>query len=246
MPSSLRLSLAFIAGLTCAQTQAAAPIRFSVADTWGPPFAELRDDLIVAGIVLDLVEAIGQVTQRQIVPLVLPRKRIDGAVKSGQVDLRCYTHPGWVNDPDAYYWSSGLFEIPDVIFAQRDIAQPKSLQQIPHGSVIGTVLGYKYEKLETSFVTRSLKREDASDQEKVMAKVAAGRHSYGISSLHALEWALRNSPSLPIAPWRLKVSDTKFQCGVPINARIPAPELLDAIERLKQDGTISRILSRYR
>ncbi len=48
--------------------------------------------------------------------VVLPRKRIDAAALQGEIDLRCYISPGFVDNPDHYVWSPGLFEISDVLF----------------------------------------------------------------------------------------------------------------------------------
>ena len=51
-------------------------LRFSASTSWGMPYAEVRDERLVGGIVFDLTQAIGAALHMPVRYVVLPRKRV--------------------------------------------------------------------------------------------------------------------------------------------------------------------------
>lgn len=210
------------------------------------PYAKFEADRLTGGILFDLAQAIEKQMSIPVTFVVLPRKRIDGAVIAGEVDIRCYTNPQWTTVPDQHVWSKSLFDIVEVIFGGAGISEAANLGALPRGAAISTVLGYEYKQLDSLFASGSLKRDDAIDQEKVMLKLTAGRTPYGISEALALQWYMRTTPGHRLSNWRLPLSKNDFQCGVPKQGRVPAARILAALEELKRTGKVEDILRNYR
>ncbi len=241
------LFLALVVGLSLAQPPLAAQtLRYSAVSSWNMPYGRFDGEQLVEGIMYDLAMAIEKQVQIPVTFVVLPRKRVDGAALSGDIDLRCYMTPQWTEMPDQYVWSGKLFEVTDVIFGSESMASPVKVDAIPSGSIVSTVLGYGYPALDAYFASGQLKREDVVDQEKVNLKMTAGRTPYAVSETMALNWYQRLTPKHRHSDWRLVISRHDFQCGIPKKGNIAAARILKAFEAMKKSGQMEDILRKYR
>lgn len=221
-------------------------LRATVSTAWNMPYGNVENDRLVGGIFFDVFNAVAQKSKMVVMPVVLPRKRIEGAVVNGEVDLRCYFNPKWTPNPDSYEWSKPLFSIQDVLFAHESTPELRSLQDIPRGTPVSTTLGYVYPSLDAAFSRGDLVRDDSVDEEKVLLKMTASRTPLGLINSHALGWYRKNVPGHKLAPWQLVVYTTDVYCAVPKNAAIPAARTLAVIEDLRKSGRIDAILRSYR
>lgn len=221
-------------------------LRVSVSTAWNLPIAQVEDDRLRSGILMDLYQAIGQKTGLPIAPVVLPRKRIDGAVARGAIDLRCHIHPKWMDSPDNYAWSKPLFTLRDVLFAHEGTPALESIAHIPAGTPISTTLGYAYPKLDALFADGRLRRDDAVEEEKVLLKMTADRTPYGLVNSLALDWYRKKVPDHKLAPWVLEIDSQPIHCAAPKNAAVAPARTLAVIEELRKSGRIDAILRAYR
>ena len=243
----VKVIAALTVGLTSAMCMAGEePLRFAASSAWAMPYGKFEADRLTGGILYDLARALEKPLNLPVSIVVLPRKRIDGAVLAGDVDLRCYSNPQWTAVPGEHVWSKTIFELSDVIFGNASVADPKNLQGLMQGVGVSTVLGYDYQSLNPLFTSGALKRDDAVDQEKVLLKLSMGRTPYGVSDGLALQWYIKNTPKHSLAAWRVTLSRNDFQCGVPKKGRIPAARILAALDELKKSGKIDEILRNYR
>lgn len=242
-----RFAMALTISIVCCPgVHSAEPLRFAASSAWAMPYARYEADHLTGGIVFDLAQALEKQLSIPITFVVLPRKRMDGAVLAGEIDLRCNTNPLWTAIPDQHIWSKSLFDIFDVIFGGSNVPEPANLNGLQKGASISTVLGYEYQQLDSLFANGTLKRDDSADQEKVMLKLTVGRTPYGVSEARALQWYMRTTPRHQLSGWHLQLSRNDFQCGVPKQGRIPAARLLNALDELKKNGKIDAILRNYR
>ncbi len=234
------------AALAWQASAAAEPaLRFSVSSSWGMPYGRIDHDKLVQGIFLDISLAAAQKLGHEPVFIVLPRSRIEQAMKAGRADVRCNISPAWVQDPDSLAWSVPLFEQRVVLFGTAGTPAPASVGSLPPGTVIGTVFGFRYPDVDTLFDTQALRRDDAPDQDKVFPKVNLGRSPYGISDHLALAWYKQGHPSQTLAPWQLVLGRNDVHCAVPKASLPGGAQVLRALERLKKEGRIDAILRRY-
>lgn len=240
------LALAWAAVALCPCAQAQGILRVSVSTSWNMPYAELQGEHLAGGIFSDLYKALAQKMALTLVPVVLPRKRIDGAVANGDIDLRCYFNPQWTPTPEVYEWGKPLFTIQDVLFGHTGKPEPQSVEDIARGTAISTTLGYSYPSLEPLFARGELKRDDSVDEEKVLLKMTVARTPYGVIKSNSLDWYRKTVPQHKLAPWRLVIDSTDVHCAVPKNSAVPAARTLGALEELRRSGRVDAILRAYR
>jgi polar amino acid transport system substrate-binding protein len=222
------------------------PLRFSASTSWSMPYADVREDRLVGGIVFELTQAIGAALHLPVRYVVLPRKRIESAAQAGELDVRCYFNPAWTQNPGQYLFSNPLFDASDVLVGARAGSTPLTeLGQLPKGATVGTVLGFLYPALDKRFHDHSLLREDAVDQEKVLMKLGRSRTPYAVVNTRVLAWFKRQSGSEAIADWTLPLERADFYCGVNKSSPHKPQKVVDAINRLKATGEIDRILQGY-
>ncbi len=88
---------------------APAPLRFSISDSWTMPMVQLDQGQPTQGILYDLMLSLATQVGRPAIFHVLPRARIDTAMERGDVDVRCYVTPAWLNNLSGdYTWSIPL------------------------------------------------------------------------------------------------------------------------------------------
>ena len=220
-------------------------LRFSASTSWGMPYAEVRDDQLVGGIVFDLTQAISAAMQEPVRYVVLPRKRLEAATLAGETDVRCYFNPAWTKYPDQYLFSAALFDVSDVLVGAPGTQAITNVADLPKGTTVGRVLGYVYPNLEHRFNAQSLLREDARDMEKVLKKLGRGRNSYAVVNSRVLAWLRRQSAIGAIAHWSLPLERTYFYCAVRKDAAPKTRAVLETINRLKASGQIDKILQSY-
>ncbi|MES2582754.1 MAG: transporter substrate-binding domain-containing protein [Pseudomonadota bacterium] len=225
--------------------QQAEPLRFSASTSWSMPYADVRDERLVGGIVFDLTQAIGAALQVPVRYVVLPRKRIEAAAQASELDVRCYFNPAWTPNPNHYIFSNPLFDASDVLVGATGQSPITELTQLPQGATVGTVLGFLYPALDRRFQDQTLLRDDALEQEKVLFKLGRGRTPYAVVNTRVLGWYKRQSGSDVISDWSLPLERTDFYCGVLKSSTHKPQKVVDAINRLKSNGQIDKILQNY-
>lgn len=220
-------------------------LRFSAVVSWNMPYGRFEGEQLVEGILYDLAMGLEKQLQMPVTFVALPRKRVDAAALSGDVDLRCYLSPKWTEFPEQYEWSGKLFEVTDVIFGTEGSSAPREVGDIPPDTLISTVLGYGYPALEPFFSSRQLRRDDTVDQEKVNLKMTAGRTPYGVSEAMALNWYQRTTPKHRHSSWRLVIARSDFQCGVPKKGSVAAARIFKALDAMKKANQFEDILRKY-
>lgn len=221
------------------------PLRFSVVSSWAMPYSLIRDGQLVGGINYDISQAIAEQLRLPVQYVVMPRLRVDAAALAGEFDLRCHINPEWVRGPDDYRWSPSLFELADALIGHTTAEPPKSVEQIPTGQTIGTVLGFIYPALEERFANGSLKRDDTLTVDRMLIKLSLKRSQYGVANLRDVAWYVRGTPDHQIAPWRMVLTQADYRCAVPRASAFEAADILAAIDRIKSSGQIERILAKY-
>jgi polar amino acid transport system substrate-binding protein len=223
-----------------------ANLRAAVSSAWTLPIGAIERERLVGGILLELYRDLGSQLKLNVIQVVLPRKRLDAAGLAGDYDVRCYINPKWTETPDIYTWSKALFEVSNILIGAADSADPKSIEALPHGALVSTVLGYSYPALDALFASGRLKREDTVDEEKLLLKMTAKRTPYAVTSNAAVDWYRRTTPGHNLSDWRLILSRTEVHCAIPRNGAVPAAKVIEALEQIKRSGRLDAILRNFR
>ncbi|MEJ6003006.1 substrate-binding periplasmic protein [Paucibacter soli] len=247
--SKLLRLISLVAILLAGPAAAAEPkaLRIAVIPAWGAPYAIFKDGALVAGIDFDLAQAIGEALHLPVQHVLLPRPRVDAAAAAGEIDLRCHLSPEFTRTPEQYLWSGPLLELENVLVGHQTAEPLSSLEQLPRGQTLGTVLGFVYPGVDERVADGRLRREDTIAVERSLQKLSLNRVPYAIAEQREVSWYQRANPGHNIAFWRLPLFKAEFRCAVPKGGRVDgsAEHMLAAIERLRSSGQIERILARY-
>ncbi|UVE18906.1 transporter substrate-binding domain-containing protein [Pseudomonas sp. LS44] len=237
----LLVALLLLTGAAAADER---PLRFSVSESWAMPMMHIENGQATGGILYDLQTRLAQKVGRQANQLVMPRKRVQQMLVRGEIDVRCYVNPTWLQESHhQYIWSVPFMIQRDLLVAPTPtLIRPEQL----HDEVIGTVLGFSYSRLEPLFASGQLQRDDARTQALTLSKLSVGRNHYAVSNELALAWYNRQRPAnQPLYPVE-QLSEDLVACIVRDEPDVPTMALLRALVRMKQDGEFDAILARYR
>jgi len=239
---SFAVSLLFLGSVVSAADR---PLRFSISDSSTMPMVRQEDGRATGGILYDLHLRIAEKLGREADQLVMSRTRIQPLLAEGVVDVSCYMNPAWLAvDHASYRWSVPFMTQSSLLVARRD-TPPTALTSLK-GERIGTVLGFNYPDVDASFRDGTLIRDDARTENQVLAKVAAGRDRYALSTQVALDWFNRNQPAERKLHSIGQLSEFSIHCLVRDEPDVPAREILDVMQRMQQAGEFDAILANYR
>lgn len=232
--------------LWCSCSLAEQPVvRFSVAESWSMPLVRIEGDQPVEGLLYDLMQAMAR--EVGVCPAfhVMARLRLQEAMNSGDIDVRCYVSTQWFNDrPGDFVWSIPLIHQRDVLVGGVGESHPMPPEDLPPQTV-GTVLGYTYSTLQPLLDQGRLQREDSRSQLLVLQKLQAGRYRHAVSNQLSLQWFNQGLPAQQQLPALAVLEEQDLGCMVRNDPAIPTQRLLRALVRMKQSGEIERIVQRY-
>jgi polar amino acid transport system substrate-binding protein len=225
-----------------AAAQPAAPLRFVAATNNTLPIAQFdASERLVGGIAKDLAELIAAGLDRPVnfVPMAGPR--VSAALLAGEADAVCFVLPEWLQGD--FRWTRGLIPDASLVAAHADAPALASLEPLA-GQPVGTVKGYTYPRVQAALGKR-LKRQDAASMADNLRNLAAGRVRYALVEKTALQFFLRGRPDAPVRiAWVVDRFDAR--CAFSPRSGVPFAEVAQVLDRLVSDGSIERVLARYR
>jgi len=235
---SIVLGSVLIAGCVVA---ARADVVFVAPTNHTMPMARFVDGRITEGILKDLGDQIARRLGHKARYLLVPSKRVSAALTAGEADGLCYVLDYWI-DGD-FLWTRAFIPNAAIIAARPDAPRLHSLADLA-GKPVGTVLGYRYPQLDVPLGTRFL-RDDATDMEHNLRKIAIGRVNYAITEDLSLSWFARTNKTISLRR-DLVVANITAKCAFSPKSRHAFRDVERAIDELVADGTLAAILDRYR
>jgi ABC-type amino acid transport substrate-binding protein len=109
---------------------------------------------------------------------------------------------------------------------------------------VGTVLGYSYSMIDAA-LGRAFVREDAPSMELNISKIQHGRMQYAIMGRMTAEYLMRTDPAHKMRI-DFEFDPFKAQCAFSPKSAIPFGDIQHAIGSLLSDGSVDRLMRRYR
>lgn len=221
-------------------------LRIAIDSAWNAPQIVFQHGQPHGGLFIELFEQIARNSDAKIAWVILPRKRLVGAVENNEADLLCHLNPKWLNlsiPPDRW---SGLFITQENVIIQA-AQHPQHEINLEQASFLnlGTVLGYHYPKLAAQIQRGLIRRIDSPSQEVLLKNTQNGKLQHSIANRLNVEEFNRRSPSgqqLRIVQ-TVDIQDTF--CLLAPQPNIPAAQLKAAISQLHSAKQIDAILHRY-
>jgi polar amino acid transport system substrate-binding protein len=205
------------------------------------PLAQFHNNQLSGGILKDLDEAIARRLGRAIVHVSVAGEQVSAALDAGMADGICYVRPFWI---DGHFdWSRPLLPDAEVVASQQGAPPVRSLADL-RDRPVGTVLGYRYPRVEQVLGLR-FQRSDSVTMEENLRKLMAGAVRHTVIGQATLAYQMRINKALKLRQ-DLVFASFKAQCAFSKKAGVPFEELNQAIDGLVEDGSVEAILARYR
>jgi polar amino acid transport system substrate-binding protein len=244
-PSSVLAGLACAMALSWGTThaQAAPTLHVLVDGSTEMPQAQIAGDRVVDGLARDLGLQLGARLDRSVSFRVLPRRRLADTLVAGvQADLLCNFKPDWL--PGELHWSQPFLPDAMLVISTTSAPAPRRMADLA-GQPIGTINGFVYPEFDQALGAR-FRREDAPTLQANLRKLAAGRMGHAIVGRTTLDYVMRrNEYPLALHP-PLLIASFKTQCALSRHSSVKLSELNTAIATLQADGSLQRLLDRYR
>lgn len=219
-----------------------ATLRFAVSDSWAQPYIVRRGAEPVGGLLVALMRAVAAEVGAPAVFVSLPSPRVDAALRDGEVDLHCLTSPAWYG-PEG---PPGRLGPPMVVL--EDVLVTRA----PGGALdldtrpplrIGTVLGYRYDRLQAAFESGRLLREDATSQWRMLEKLRLGRSDAAVCDRRVLEDFNRDRPPAQRLHARQRIARTVTHACLSPRSAWPEAVLLQALAQVVRSGSLRRLMA---
>jgi polar amino acid transport system substrate-binding protein len=214
---------------------------FVAATNHNMPLSRFHDGELVDGILKDLGDSIAMRMGLHARYVSAPAKRVAEIVTSGRADGVCFVLPRWL--PGSFNWSQPLIPDSGVLVSRVDAPPVRVLSDLANKPV-GTVLGYSYSMIQSE-LGRAFVREDAPSMELNISKILHGRMQYAIMGRMNAEYLMHAYPQHKL---RIDFEFDPFmaQCAFSPKSAIPFSDVQHAIDSLVADGSVERMMRRYR
>jgi polar amino acid transport system substrate-binding protein len=240
--------LAFLAVVTSgdAAAEGARPIKMFTSDTNAAPYVMTDGVTFVGGIMKELNDEAAKRAKVRIAYSLQSRRSVDATLLSGDGHLVCNIQPAWTKIADQLVWTEPLFADSDVFWraqaAKADIHAYSDLK----GLSFATYKGYYHDAGLTQQVTDGqTKRIDLYPSENILDVLLAGRADYVVFSKIRGEY-LQKSPKYRTAVLQTGLVDSSYQNYCAISRKAPIDIDIKALNEIARDGTLERILAKYR
>ncbi len=240
--SRRHLLLTALAGAVPARA-AGAPLVVLIDGSIEMPQAQFRDGRAVDGLQYDLGLAIGQRLGRAVRFRLVPRRSVAQILGAGrEADLICNYLPGWL--PGPLRWSRPYLDDADLLVTAARRPAPAQLHDLA-GQRIGTVSGFLYPETETA-LGAGFVRDDAPNLVTNLRKLASGRIDHAIVGRVTFDYLQRRGDvPLDLHP-PLVIARLRTACALSPRSSLTLPQLDTALAALQADGSLARIVGKYR
>lgn len=234
--------------LAPAALAAPAVLRFALGQAWAMPFALIVDGRLQGGILFEMMEQIAANAGAEARITILPAKRVDVALDTGQVDLHCLLTPSWLDKPvTAARWSVPLLALDDVLLAGPDFKGASKIDLATvHGLSVGLVMSYRYPALDAALRGGQLQRDDAPSQQRVLEKLAHGRTDLAVADSLMADWFNQSQPADRRLQRLQTVHSVMTHCLLSARPDMAPARIQAAVRQLVDSGQLKAILARYR
>jgi polar amino acid transport system substrate-binding protein len=238
-----RRTLCVLAVLCCApHAGAAAPDFVMVAPlNQSMPLAQFQKDKLVGGVLKDMGSALAQRLGRHPVFLSLPGEGVSAALAAGKADGVCYVRPHWI-DGD-FNWSASFMSDAETITSRPEAPRIGSLTDL-RDRPVGTVASHRYPRIENVLGIR-FNRVDSLNIDENMRKLLDGTIQHALMGQSTINYYLRGDKAARLRI-DMRISTFDAQCAFSKKSEVPFAEVDKAINAMLKDGTVEKILARYR
>lgn len=238
--------LASLAGIGAAGAQPAT-IRVFTADLSAAPYVTSDGVTFLSGIIKDLNDEAARRAGVRVEYSVLARGSVDSELDSGAGHVTCNIQPAWTSIADKLVWTKPLFNDEDIYWRRIETPALQSVEDLI-GHSFATYQGYTHGDAVTRQVADGqTKRVDLYASQSALDALLRKRADYVIFSRIRGEFLLKD-PKYAGKIEKAGLADSSYSnfCAISRLTPIPAEAYKAALDSVLEDGTLDRILTKYR
>ncbi|HOX17573.1 MAG TPA: transporter substrate-binding domain-containing protein [Spirochaetales bacterium] len=203
---------------------------------------EGKPDRITGGLVVELFDEVARRTGLEFAYSFPPRKRMDLEIAEGRLDIVGMANPAWLAAPESMDWSPEVFGERMVFVSKAEF--PRTIKGLAElgGLRVGMNTGYTYPEFGGAL---PFTRDDAATVPRNIERLSAG----WIDVVYGGEFDVKShlgsdASRYRIHPW--SPASSTYQWAVAKRLGERGALVLRTIEAMVKDGTVARILAKYR
>lgn len=250
MRSAKAWSLGLLISLTafCASAEV---IRLGIGTSSGtsyPPYMVLESDQkTYSGLVYEILNDILAVTGDTVQPVYLPAPRIFSGISNGDIDLDIFSNPEWRRE----FAQDSIYTVPylstrNYLVYRRDY--PGILKDIEDlkGKTLLLTLGFHYTEVDSLVADGTIKRENAPSTAQLLKMLDARHGEIRIVDGAVFYELARKNRLTSLTLGFPTTSPTEVRMRFPKRMASMVTRFNAAIELLRKNGTLKRLLAKYR
>ncbi|NYZ69355.1 transporter substrate-binding domain-containing protein [Endozoicomonas sp. SM1973] len=212
----------------------------------GSPFHEMKDNKLSGGLEYEVGTLIAHEAGLEPHFARLPESRLGYFLETGRIQMLCLYNPAWIESPKRFVWSAKLTDQEEYYIIRDDMPDITSHEQLK-GKHIATQLGYIHsENTMTLFKGGLARRVDTRSTEALYKMLKEGRVDTIIDNTISYNYLRKNkniSSKIHLASLRDMVFP--LSCVLSQKNHQKTKRLLTAINTIKNNGKLSKILMKY-
>lgn len=224
-----------------------ARIRVFTSDLSAPPYVTTDGVTFLSGIIKDLNDEAARRAGVTIDYRVLARGSVDSYLESGEGHVTCNIQPAWTGIADKLVWTEPMFADEDIYWRLVDTPALEKVEDLV-GRSFATYDGYTHaDAVMAQVADGRTKRVNLYASQAIFDALTRKRADYVIFSRIRGEY-MAKTPTYAgkIAPAGLVDSSYRNFCAISRQTPIPAEDYKAALDSVLQDGTMAKILEKYR
>ncbi len=240
------ISLFFTFQFSFAEKSSENAVKFLIVESWPEPYAFFdQERSLTGGALREIIEEISKRMGVRAEYVYFSRNRADAAIEKGSAEVRCYINEAWATKPDLYLFTQPIFLTTNSVIWKKGRTPLTKMSDL-HGKTIGTVSGYIYKTVDDLFKSGKAKRSDLNNEGMNITLLMKDRINYAIVETASFKSSMtkKNDHILKDIEF-FQIDSIPVKCGV-LKKNMGLFKLVDsAIEKMKQDGTIKTIATKY-
>lgn len=219
---------------------------YIVATAEWSPYA-MKTDKEILGISVDILKEVFILTGDTYTIKLLPVERLNKLFDDNKIDINFADSPLW-NDPSNgnYLFTVSYSNVDEYIYFKKDkfidVKTPDDLK----GKKVGIVRGYYYEVFENNFNNNLLIKDESNTNEALFQKLNWGRIDCAFFDTVLFDYLIKTEKA-NVDDFKRGVVLTNSPLGfkIRIEKKNSVEKFNKAIEKLKRDGVVDRIIKKY-
>ncbi len=222
-------------------------LKISYSRSSSEPYVLIDKRELTGGVLKELMDAISQQSGLSM-EYVLTAKRNQGkAMQEGKIDGVCLINPSDEASSDDYLWTVPLYTEEDVLIVRKDKAKNfRSLESL-FGFKVGTIEAHHHPKLDPYFKKNAIERIDNKKLANNINQLRFGVIDAVVDTKLSVGYCMNKKKIDDRFVISNKVIDQQdLHCMFRKDMSVSIDKINSALQALKDNGVIDKIISKYR